>query len=194
MSPGTLIRNARREAGLTQAELAARLGTTQSAVAAGHRLDLSSHTAPPEVDEGQIVERLRLTPTGRLRSHDASGLNVSAVVRRANPVRAVAWTHDLDTARLLGTLTAHGVDLVVVGGVAAVLHGSARATHDLDTCVAPDAPNQRVLAAASSELGTDAGALDVMALGLMSVSVATPSATRSEHSGSSSRRSRISLR
>jgi hypothetical protein len=34
-----------------------------------------------------------------------------------------------------------GVDFVVIGGVAAILHGSARATFDLDVCFASDAEN-----------------------------------------------------
>jgi transcriptional regulator with XRE-family HTH domain len=106
MSPAALIRSARREAGLTQAELAARLGTTQSAVArlersgsnprmttlqaaldaAGHRLDLSSHAALPDVDEGQIIDALRRTPAERLRYHDAARRNMAELVRTARPV------------------------------------------------------------------------------------------------------------
>lgn len=42
---------------------------------------------------------------------------------------------------LLGHLVAAGVDFVVVGGVAMVLHGSARNTSDLDICYASDQPN-----------------------------------------------------
>jgi len=34
----------------------------------------------------------------------------------------------------LGVLAANEVGFVIVGGVAATLHGSARATFDLDTC------------------------------------------------------------
>lgn len=37
-----------------------------------------------------------------------------------------------DYLRLLGALTSGGVEFVVVGGTAAVLHGSATATYDLD--------------------------------------------------------------
>jgi transcriptional regulator with XRE-family HTH domain len=103
MSPATLIRSARRDAGLTQAELAARLGTTQSVIArlerpgsnptvatltstlaaAGHQLDLSAHSARPEVDESQILEALRRAPAERLRYHDAARRNVAELVRKA---------------------------------------------------------------------------------------------------------------
>jgi UDP-N-acetylglucosamine 1-carboxyvinyltransferase len=107
MSPGTLIRDARREAGLTQAELAARLGTTQSAIArleradsnptvgrldaalraAGHRLDLSAPAAPAQVDEEQILRHLRMTPTQRLRYHDAARSGFSALVTKARTTK-----------------------------------------------------------------------------------------------------------
>jgi predicted nucleotidyltransferase len=42
---------------------------------------------------------------------------------------------------ILGRLTARGVDFVIVGGIAAVLHGSARNTFDLDICFATDQAN-----------------------------------------------------
>jgi hypothetical protein len=43
--------------------------------------------------------------------------------------------------RLLECLTARGVDFVIVGGIAAVLLGSARVTRDLDICYASDDVN-----------------------------------------------------
>jgi transcriptional regulator with XRE-family HTH domain len=99
MSPATLIRNARRDAGLTQAELALRLGTTQSAIArlerpgsnptysmlvralgaTGRRLELIQDRRRSSVDESQIVERLRLTPAQRLASFQASHANLNAL-------------------------------------------------------------------------------------------------------------------
>ncbi|HKE77754.1 MAG TPA: hypothetical protein VKB54_00545 [Solirubrobacteraceae bacterium] len=48
---------------------------------------------------------------------------------------------ELDAARILRALTERGVEFVVIGGIAAVLHGSARNTFDLDVCFATDAPN-----------------------------------------------------
>lgn len=53
---------------------------------------------------------------------------------------------------ILGLLTAHGVDFVVIGGVAAVLHGSPRITRDLDICFARDEANLNVLGRALIEL------------------------------------------
>jgi len=85
MSAASLIRESRLAAGLTQAELAARLGVTQPTVASwerpasnptvrtleralaasGRRL-VTSASALPAVDETQIAERLRLSAAERL--------------------------------------------------------------------------------------------------------------------------------
>jgi predicted nucleotidyltransferase len=55
--------------------------------------------------------------------------------------------------RLLRTLVGHGVDFVVVGGIALVFHGSARITQDLDICFASDQANLDVLGSALRKLG-----------------------------------------
>ncbi len=41
----------------------------------------------------------------------------------------------LDVERILGTLAGHGVEFILVGGVAAIAHGASRLTLDLD-CIA----------------------------------------------------------
>ena len=96
MTPGALIRNARRDAGLTQAELASRLGTTQSAIArleadgANPRLStltraleacerelvLESRPRRSSIDETLVAGRLRLTPEQRIKSFERSYANV----------------------------------------------------------------------------------------------------------------------
>jgi predicted nucleotidyltransferase len=53
---------------------------------------------------------------------------------------------------ILRRLTARGVDFVVIGGIAAVLHGSAQATFDLDICYAIDPGNLAALGEALVEL------------------------------------------
>ena len=53
---------------------------------------------------------------------------------------------------LLSHLTEHGVDFVVVGGLAATLHGSERNTFDLDICPAQDETNLQVLGQALIEV------------------------------------------
>jgi transcriptional regulator with XRE-family HTH domain len=89
--PAQLIREARRTAGLTQAQLARRLGTTQPAIArlesvgsnptvrtleqalqaSGRRLRLASDPAPPSIDESLIRKQLELTPAQRIASLEA---------------------------------------------------------------------------------------------------------------------------
>ena len=86
MEPANLIRRARAEAGLTQQQLARRLGVTQAALArlerpganptvatldrvlraTGRRLDLRLGHAQPAVDVTLLREALRLTPAARI--------------------------------------------------------------------------------------------------------------------------------
>lgn len=86
-----MIRNARREAQMTQAELARRLGVSQPAVAklerpganptvetlervlsaTGHRLLLNAPAHRPGVDESLIRRQLELTPEQRIRGIEA---------------------------------------------------------------------------------------------------------------------------
>jgi transcriptional regulator with XRE-family HTH domain len=94
-----LIRSTRNDAGLSQAELARRLGTKQSVVsrwergmdeprlstltriarACGFRLAIG--VEPDDVDRAQIREHLAMTPRQRLRSVK----NVSQLVNAARP-------------------------------------------------------------------------------------------------------------
>jgi hypothetical protein len=54
---------------------------------------------------------------------------------------------EFDPTRLLRALVDGQVNFVVIGGVAAVLHGSARNTFDLDICFASDPSNLEALGA-----------------------------------------------
>jgi transcriptional regulator with XRE-family HTH domain len=96
MRSDQLIRDARRSCGLTQAELAKRLGTTQSAIArleaegANPRLRtltraleacdraivLESRPRRSSIDETLVAGRLRLTPEQRIKSFERSYANV----------------------------------------------------------------------------------------------------------------------
>jgi transcriptional regulator with XRE-family HTH domain len=87
MEADALIRRARGAAGLTQADLARRLGTSQPAIvklerpganptvrtldrvlrATGHRLELDALTWSPGADESLIRQQLALPPAERLR-------------------------------------------------------------------------------------------------------------------------------
>lgn len=89
--PAFLLRETRERAGLTQAELAERAGVTQPVIsraeasganpriatldrllrAAGARLEIAApEVRLPDVDEGQLLEHLRLSVPERLRAHD----------------------------------------------------------------------------------------------------------------------------
>jgi hypothetical protein len=61
---------------------------------------------------------------------------------------------------ILARLVAHGVDFVVVGGIAVVLHGSARLTQDLDISYATDDANLEQLGTTLIELGAKLRGLD----------------------------------
>ena len=52
---------------------------------------------------------------------------------------------ELQPEALLRALTERGVDYVVIGGIAAILHGSAQNTFDLDVCFATDPTNLDIL-------------------------------------------------
>jgi transcriptional regulator with XRE-family HTH domain len=104
MTPAArLIRETRIRAGLTQADVAARLGSTQAAVArlespasnptvatlnrvleaTGHRLELTAPPATPRVDDAQIIERLKMTPAQRLAAFQVSYNRTRDLVRKA---------------------------------------------------------------------------------------------------------------
>lgn len=58
----------------------------------------------------------------------------------------------LDPVRLFRTLEAHAVDYVLIGGLAAVLHGSTAITNDADIFPAPDPENLQRLSTTLIEL------------------------------------------
>lgn len=64
---------------------------------------------------------------------------------------AQPWPEFEPTA-LLQALAEHAVDFVVIGGIAAIAHGSARLTRDLDISYATNADNLRALGAALMNL------------------------------------------
>ena len=86
MTPGQLVRDARRSAGLSQQALASRMGTTQSAVAGleadrssprvatleralracGRELSLEAAPKSSSIDESLVAQRLRIPPGRRI--------------------------------------------------------------------------------------------------------------------------------
>jgi hypothetical protein len=70
-----------------------------------------------------------------------------------------ASENPLDLRELLRVLAEHGVDYLVIGGVAAQVHGRRRTTRDLDVTPAPDTGNLARLAAALRALDAHPAAL-----------------------------------
>lgn len=97
----SLLRDARRRAGLTQADLARRLGVSQAAVAklerphanptvdtldnalwaTGHRLTLDAPKRRPGVDESLIRRHLELSPAERIRGLESMYAQAHALAR-----------------------------------------------------------------------------------------------------------------
>ena len=107
MSPGQIVRDARRSAGLTQQALASRLGTTQSAIAGlesdrssprvatleralracGQELSLSAQRDTSSIDETLVASMLRVPQELRLRSFAKSYANVRELAHSAARAR-----------------------------------------------------------------------------------------------------------
>ncbi len=99
--PASLLKRARRHAGLTQAELARRLGVSQAAVAklespranptvdtldkalwaTGHRLTLDAPERRAGVDESLIRRHLELSPAERIRGIESMYAQAQALAR-----------------------------------------------------------------------------------------------------------------
>jgi len=59
----------------------------------------------------------------------------------------------LDADALLGPLSRHGVDFVIIGGLAGLIHGSAYPTYDIDIAYSRESGNLERLASALGEMG-----------------------------------------
>jgi len=97
----TTLRDARHASGLTQTELAKRLGTSQAAVArlerqganptvatlrralraAGHGLELRATPQPSSLDLPQLLRHLNMTPAERLRAHQVAYASTRRLVK-----------------------------------------------------------------------------------------------------------------
>jgi predicted nucleotidyltransferase len=71
-----------------------------------------------------------------------------------------------DPPRIIRELLEHGVDFVVIGGVAVIGHGSQRVTQDVDFIAAADPDNLARLEAALAELGAELWGVDAHLLGI----------------------------
>jgi transcriptional regulator with XRE-family HTH domain len=98
-NPAALLRDSRRRAGLTQRQLALRMGVSQAAIAklerpeanptfetlagalraTGHRLELNAPVRRGGVDESLVRQQLELSPSGRLRGLEAMYAQATAL-------------------------------------------------------------------------------------------------------------------
>src|SRR4051794_19559311 len=69
--------------------------------------------------------------------------------------RSLADRRAADPRTVIAALLDHGVEFVVVGGVAAVAHGVQRITRDIDFLLRPGRRNSRRAIAALAELGAE---------------------------------------
>jgi hypothetical protein len=93
------------------------------------------------VDLSQIDCSLALTPVERLRRH-SEFVELIQGVRLAGRVNNVEGERPMGVDfQLLQRLNDYGVDFVVVGGLAAIYHGSVTFTYDIDVCVSFQEPN-----------------------------------------------------
>lgn len=175
-APGELLREARRRNGMSQAVLATRAGTTQSAISRiesghvspsvdtlwellyllGEDLELSAPNRDSGIDLTLNRANLSFTPGQRVQR----GLAFSDFVRRnrgKSPSDLATWGHvdgplPLRAHPLLRALVEHGVDFVLVGGMAGIALGSSYPTYDLDVAYARDNANLERLARALAKL------------------------------------------
>ncbi|MCC6930140.1 MAG: helix-turn-helix transcriptional regulator [Gemmatimonadaceae bacterium] len=166
-----LIREARRRAGITQAELAERASTTQSAVArweSGRSLPslekLSelveccglevavSLTPVRDSDDQLLADRSADTYLARL-EHLLAALPYEGGDLASDATGASDVPEHFAPLELLSALERHRVRYVLVGGLAAVLHGAPMLTTDVDIAPEGGSDNLRRLALALSEVG-----------------------------------------
>jgi transcriptional regulator with XRE-family HTH domain len=175
-TPGELLKAARSRHGVSQELLAARAGTTQSAISR-----IESGRVSPSVDTlwellYLLGEDLELTAQKRDFGIDVTlnranlslpisqrvqrGLAFSDFVRRnrgKRPSDLGTWGHvdgppPLQAHPLLKALVEHGVDFVLIGGMAGIALGSSYPTYDIDVAYARDKANLQRLSGALAEL------------------------------------------
>lgn len=176
LAPGELLRGARHRHGVSQVLLASRAGTTQSAISRiesgrvspsvdtlwellyllGEDLELSARARDSGIDVTLNRSNLTFTPAQRVQR----GLAFADLVRRnrgKRPDDLETWGHvdgplPLHAHPLLSALVGHGVDFVLIGGMAGIALGSSYPTYDLDVAYARDEANLERLARALREL------------------------------------------
>jgi len=179
MTSHILIREARRRAGLTQSELAERAGTTQSSIARWE-----TGRALPSIEKlQQLIRCCGFELTFAIVPHVEEEwalldrhLGLSHAERIERLVAAVSFLRDegiggheappsttFDPLAIFDAMQRHGVRYVLVGGLAATLHGSPIVTPDVDLVPEPSEENAARLARALEELqARDSGETSIL--------------------------------
>jgi hypothetical protein len=115
---------------------------------------LTTRPVPSRYDAWDLLLRRRMSPTSRLESGLASDNLGSELAVQVTSKKVGAPPEPVfDPRRMLLALAEHGVDFVVVGGVAVQTHGYGRFTLDLDVVPRPDLLNLSRLGEALASLG-----------------------------------------
>lgn len=172
MTSHLLIREARRRSRLTQAELAARAGTTQSAVArweAGKALPsleklrelvaccglelVVSLAEPVPTEREMLVSDLASSPEDRLRRLMAALSRGDRADETADATGHPGGEAPFEPLAVLATLARHEVRYVLIGGLAATLHGAPLLITEIEITPERSAQNLRRLTTALTEMG-----------------------------------------
>ena len=109
MSAAVIIREARTAAGLTQAELARRAGTSQPAVVRYETGETSPSVATLERLLRAAGQRLELTAVPAATTHDASSARMRKLRAHRREILALARAHGARNVRIFGSV-ARGED------------------------------------------------------------------------------------
>lgn len=129
-------------------------------LAMGEQLELSNGDLPREYD----LAHRRATAERTLAERLALGISWNRMAGRlAEAGRAARDETEgpFEAERILHALAAHGVDYILIGGLAVQTHGHVRTTNDANLIPAPDPDNLKRLARALRSLDGE-GDIDVM--------------------------------
>lgn len=170
---GDLIHEGRLRAGLSQAALAERLGTSQPAVARWERgrsrppmdrvlealracgLDLAVRVVDRDDHDLELaLANVRLSERDRLRQLVEMGAFAARAVAHgvADRVSESVGGYGFRPEEILVVLSSFGVEYVLIGGLAAVFHGAPHFTGGVDICPRRTCLNLECLASALESL------------------------------------------
>lgn len=121
----------------------------------GETLVLGAEAIQPWADGTDLISERAMTADERLEQgiRLAGFITELAAAGAGRDAMAGDQPAALDPTRVFETLNRHGVDYLVIGGVAVIAHGHVRATKDIDLVASGQRENLERLAAGLRELG-----------------------------------------